>query len=219
MHQKLYSSAINLKNKGDYNEAYILLEQYHDLLDDPSSQLIKTLAEVAYLAGRFDDSTVHWINCMTCSIVDYIKSLPESGIADNGISNEMASLFGMPTQTPYTKEKLNYLDYRNELVSKFFSKCIHLGNTHIAAKADVGARDAVVNLLMSHDSTLTSSDASKIFDHNTACYRASLISKDTNQQPSNIGIKPCSLDFNDLYFNQGRNTAIQYVNWNYMKQM
>lgn len=68
MHEQLYSSAINLKNKGDYNEAYILLKQYHDLLDDPSSNLIKTLAEVAYLAGEFDDSTINWINCITYSI-------------------------------------------------------------------------------------------------------------------------------------------------------
>jgi len=219
MHQQLYSSAINLKNKGEYNEAYILLKQYHDLLNDPSSDLIKTLAEVAYLAGKFDDSTINWINCITYSIVDYIESLPQSGIVDNGISNEMASLFGMPAQTSHTKQKLNDLAYRDELVSKFFSKCIHLGNAFIAAKADVGARDAVVNLLMSHDSSLTPFDATKIFDHNAACYRARLISKDANQQPSNIGIKSCSLNFNDLYFNQGKNTAIQYVNWDYMMQM
>ncbi|WP_352339064.1 hypothetical protein [Psychrobacter sp. 16-MNA-CIBAN-0192] len=216
---QMYSSAIDLKLKGEYNQAYILLKQYCELLDDPSSDLFKTLAEFAYLAGKFDDSAINWVNCITCSIVDYIESLPESGIIDNGIPNEMASLFGMPTQTPHTKQKLDDLAYREELVSKFFSKCIHLGNAYIAAKADIGARDAVVNLIMSNDSSLTSSDAVKIFDHDAACYRARLISKEANQQPPNVGIKSCSLNFNDLYFNQGKNSALEYVHWDYMMKM
>lgn len=185
---ELSNAAHILMGKKDFNGAVDLYMRAGRLSANETTYT--NLAKATYLNGDYDDSYNFWLNTLGYCIIDYVKRLPKQ-----------------------TLHNLRNSAYQDELISSFFSKCIHIGNAYITAKADKGAEEAVVNMIIDKDPNLTVNDASKIFRHNLAVYRALLISKDVKNLPSSAGIKSCNFDFNGFYFNQGKLIAMKSMHW------
>ena len=185
---ELSNAAHILMEKKDFNGAVDLYMKAGRLSANETTYT--NLAKATYLNGDYHSSYNFWLNTLGYCIIDYAKRLPKQ-----------------------TVHNLRNPAYQDELISNFFSKCIHIGNAYITDKADTGAEEAIVNMIIERNPNLTANDASKIFRHNLAVYKALLISKDVKNLPSSAGIKPCNFDFNNFYFNQGKLVATNSMHW------
>ncbi len=191
---------------------------------DPTSiSAHQALAKSAYLNGLYIESVDSWVSSLMYSVFEHCSKLknqiPQNMLPFPTMSQDMMGMLGMPNnQSAFDVSILNDKNYRQEIISQFFSQAIHLGQAILAYNQNL--QKEVASLVVDSTPHLTLQQGLQAVKNEMEFYKARLITSNAHEISQLLGddYEPIEhkFDFNNFFVYYASRFTADSINWDQM---